>query len=181
MRKLILQMQCSLDGMVRGTNGELDWVFQNLDDEYAKWAAKKLGEAGAHLMGSVTYHDMAAHWPSSTEPYAAPMNDIPKVVFSKSLKKAEWPETAIASGDFAQEILKLKRDPGPDLLAHGGVRFAHALIRSGLVDMYRLIIHPVALGSGSPLFPALPAPLRLKSVSEKRFSSGVVERELEPA
>jgi dihydrofolate reductase len=181
MRKLILQMQCSLDGMVRGPKGELDWVFADLDDEYGKWAAKKLREAGAHLMGSVTYRDMAAHWPTSTEPYAAPMNDIPKVVFSKKLKKAEWPETVIATGDFAQEILKLKRDEGRDLLAHGGVRFAHSLIRAGLVDVYRLVIHPVALGAGAALFPALPAPLRLKPTGEKKFTSGVVERELEPA
>src|SRR5438876_12382505 len=74
MRKLILQMQCSLDGFVSGPNGELDWIFPDLDAEYAAWGVERLWRAGAHLMGGVTFRDMAAQWPSSTEPYAAPMN-----------------------------------------------------------------------------------------------------------
>lgn len=93
-------------------------------------------------MGSVTYYDMAAHWPNSDESYAVPMNQIPKIVFSKSLKKAHWGETRIVAGGLSTEIKRLKQEPGRGLLAHGGVRFAQSLIRTGLIDVYRLIVHP---------------------------------------
>src|ERR1700693_501595 len=99
-RKLILQMQCSIDGFVGGPNGELDWIFQDFDAELKEWVTEKLWKAGAHIMGSVTYRDMAAHWPTSLEPYAAPMNQIPKIVFSESLKEVPWGETRIISGEL---------------------------------------------------------------------------------
>jgi dihydrofolate reductase len=116
-------------------------------------------------MGSVTYRDMAAHWPSSTESYAAPMNQIPKIVFSGSLKNADWRDTRIVSGDLAKEIAKLKQEPGRDLLAHGGVRFAQSLVRTRAVDEYRLVIHPVVLGRGKRIFADLAAPMRFKPIS----------------
>ena len=103
-RKLVLQMQFSLDGFVAGENGELDWIFPDFDADSAKWTVEKLWQAGAHLMGSVTYHGMAAYWPCSTEPYAAPMNEIPKVVFSNSLKKADWPETRMVPVTWRQRL-----------------------------------------------------------------------------
>jgi hypothetical protein len=83
MRKLILQMQCSIDGFVAGPHGKLNWIFPDLDAEYAGGGVERLWRPGAHLMGGVAYRDMAAHWPSSTEPFAKPMNQIPKIVFSK--------------------------------------------------------------------------------------------------
>jgi dihydrofolate reductase len=100
------------------------------------------------------------------------MNEIPKIVFSDSLKKGDWPETRIVSGDWATEIAKLKQEPGRDLLAHGGVRFARSLVRSGLVDEYRLIIHPVALGNGLSPFSELPAPIRLRLADATTFKTG---------
>jgi dihydrofolate reductase len=103
-------------------------------------------------MGRVTYQEMIAVWPTSSSDYAAPMNEIPKVVFSKTLETAEWPESRIASGDLAEEVAQLEREPGNDLLAHGGAAFAQALSRERLVDEYRLVIHPAALGNGLPLF-----------------------------
>jgi len=94
MSKLILQMQYSIDGFVGGPNGDLSWIFPDFDASYEKWTVEKLWQAGAHLMGSLTYGDMAAHWPSSSEPYAPPMNQIAKIVFSRSLKEASWGENA---------------------------------------------------------------------------------------
>jgi dihydrofolate reductase len=179
MRKLVLQMQYSLDGFVAGPNGELDWIFQDFDDEFVKWVVEKLWQAGAHLMGSKTYKDMAAHWPSSKEPFAAAMNQIPKIVFSRSLEHADWKETRIVSGDLAQEIARLKQEPGGDLLAHGGVRFARSLIGSGLIDEYRLVVHRVVLGKGLPIFSDLSAPLRFKVVNEITLNSGLVVLELQ--
>lgn len=100
-------------------------------------------------MGGVTYREMAAYWPASTSVYAAPMNNIPKVVFSRTLPSPDRPESRIARGDLADEIDTL-REPGGDIMAHGGARFVQALSRQHLIDEYRLIIRPVALGSGLP-------------------------------
>jgi hypothetical protein len=83
MRKLVLKMSVSLDGYVGGPTGEIDWLFKSLDEGATAWIADTLSQAGLHIMGSRTYRDMAAYWPTSTELLAAPMNEIPKVVFSK--------------------------------------------------------------------------------------------------
>lgn len=83
MSKLVLLMQVSVDGFVAGPNGELDWIFKTMDSGATAWIVERLWKAGVHIMGSHTYQDMAAYWPSSTEPFAAPMNEIPKIVFSQ--------------------------------------------------------------------------------------------------
>jgi dihydrofolate reductase len=181
MRKLILQMQMTLDGFVGGPNGEVDWAFLGFDDEYAEWGAGELWNASLHLMGRVTYHEMAAHWPASTEPYAPPMNEIPKIVFSNSLRAAEWPETKIVRGDPAVAIAALKDGPGKPLLAHGGAQLARALVGSGAVDMYRLIVHPVVLGHGRRIFDTVDVARRLHLTDIKRFKTGVVATLYEPA
>jgi dihydrofolate reductase len=131
-------------------------------------------------MGRVTYREMAAHWPTSTEPYAAPMNDIPKIVFSRTLKQADWPETRIARGDLTSEIGALKRETGNDLLAHGGATFARSLVEAGLVDIYRLIVHPVVLGEGRRIFPARDEPRRFRLADIRTFKTGVVAKTLIP-
>jgi dihydrofolate reductase len=84
MRKLVLKMSISVDGFVGGPNGEIDWIFGNTDEEATKWTVENIWSAGAHLMGRRTYHDTAAYWPAATEPYAPPMNEIPKIVFSRA-------------------------------------------------------------------------------------------------
>jgi len=117
----------------------------------------------------VTYEEMAAVWPTSTSEYARPMNEIPKVVFSKTLQQADWPETRIARGDLSEEIGRLKREPGNDLIAYGGATFDQALSRLGLVDEYRLMIQPAALGAGLPLFKDLAAPLHLELVEATTY------------
>ena len=100
------------------------------------------------------------------------MNEIPKVVFSNSLASADWGETTIAAGDLAEAVTRLKRErSGGYLLAHGGARFARSLVETGLIDEYRLMIHPVVLGAGERLFPA---PLSIKPVSTTVFSGGTV-------
>lgn len=179
MSKLVLQMQYSLDGFVCGPNGEVEWAVPGIDRECTDWIVERISTAGAHLMGSVTYGDMAAHWPTSTEPYAEPMNSIPKIVFSRTLKEAPWGETRIVSGDLADEIARLKQESGKDLLAHGGARFAQSLARTGLIDEYRLIVHPVVLGSGLRLFPEGGGPVRLKLVDATTFKTGSIAKTFE--
>lgn len=169
-----------------GPRGELDWAFKTMDGEVAEWMVETLWMAGLHLMGSRTFQDMKAHWPLSTEPYAPPMNEVPKVVFSRkgiepskmkaaaAPKSASWTGARVVRGDLAEEISRLKAEPGKDLLAHGGASFAQSLARLGLVDEYRLVVHPVALGRGLPLFSELPEPLHLELAGTTRFKSGVV-------
>jgi dihydrofolate reductase len=184
MSKLVLQMQMTVDGFVGGPKGEIDWVFKTLDDAVTTWIVERLWQASVHIMGSRTFNDMAAHWPSSTEPYAAPMNQIPKVVFSRkgapSIAEG-WARSRVASGALADEITRLKRESGKEILAHGGAQFARSLAQSGLVDEYRLLVHPVALGSGLALFSGLAKPLDLNLVSTTPFGAGTVAQVYRPA
>jgi dihydrofolate reductase len=206
MRKLILKMSVSLDGFVGGPNGEIDWIFRSTDDTAAAWTVDNIWQAGIHIMGSRTWQDMAAWWPYSNEPFAPPMNEIPKAVFTKNatalraeeltttaLKNASannkgritdpaiiarnvasWADTYVATGDLTEEIMRMKQQPGKDILAHGGASFARSLISLGLVDEYKLLIYPIALGKGLPLFAALPKPMDLKLIEARSFQKGVV-------
>ena len=191
MRRLVLKMSRSLDGFVCGPNGETDWMIRSRDEGGKAWVAESLWRAGLHAMGSRSYFAWAGYWPTSTDLLAAPMNDIPKVVFTRqrsldlitgdSAQAASWAEAQIANGDLATEIGRLKQEPGKDILAHGGAGFAQSLARLGLIDEYRLVVHPVALGVGLPLFAELPMPLDLKLVGTSIFASGVVAQVYRPA
>jgi dihydrofolate reductase len=172
MRELVLQMGVSIDGYVATTDGSHDWGYHGEDPATTKWKLASLWGAGAHLMGRQTYEDMAAVWPKSSSDVAAAMNEIPKVVFSKTLDRAEWPESRIAAGELADEIARLRAEEGGYLLAHGGAKFAQALSRDGLVDEYRLVIHPAALGDGLALFKDLPRRLALELVDAHTYSTG---------
>jgi dihydrofolate reductase len=173
MRRLILQTGISIDGYVAALDRSHLWSDGSEDEAVKRWILDSVWAAGAHLMGRVTYEEMAAFWPTSTSEYARPMNEIPKVVFSKSLQHADWPETRIARGDLSEEIGRLKREPGNDLIAYGGATFDQALSRLGLVDEYRLMIQPAALGAGLPLFKDLPAPLHLELVEATTYATGI--------
>jgi dihydrofolate reductase len=211
---LILKMSLSVDGFVAGPDGELDWVFRSWDDEATAWTMKTLRDAGLHIMGSRTFRDMSAYWPKSTEPFAALMNEIPKVVFSmtrttspigagpdsgsRGLADAReahasklreeagpafesWANARVASGDLGDEIARLRREASKDIVAHGGAGFAQSLVARGLVDEYRLLVHPIALGRGLPLFSKAARPLDLRLLEAKRFAGGGVAHVYEPA
>jgi dihydrofolate reductase len=132
------------------------------------------------MMGRVTYEEMAPFWPTSTDDYAAPMNEIPKVVFSKTLQEATWLESSVASGDLAEEIAKLRHQSGGEIIAWGGAQFAQALSRAGLVNEYAIVTQPVAYGGGLPLFRDLPDALHLKVVETKTWPSGTTFRRYAP-
>jgi dihydrofolate reductase len=182
MRNLVLQFWLSLDGFSCEEDTELFRVMQQIDDAEAEaYVVARLRQAGTHIMGRDTFEGMARTWPTSADPIAAPMNDIPKVVFSSSLPSADWPTTRIARGDTAEEITRLKHEPGGEILAHGGTRFARSLIKLGVVDEYRLLILPVAVGQGAALFAGLTGPLTLRLVKSTAFPSGILELVYEPA
>jgi dihydrofolate reductase len=183
MSKLVLMMDVSLDGMVARSDafGAGGW---GVPPEDPALKARKLGwlrDVGMHLMGRVTYQEMAGYWPVSDDEYAAPMNEIPKVVFSKTLTKADWPQSTIAGGDLAEEVNALKREPGKDLIAWGGAAFVQSLSRLRLVDEYRLVVQPVALGDGLPLFAGLTAPFVLDLIEAQPYAGGAVLHIYRPA
>jgi dihydrofolate reductase len=109
------------------------------------------------------------------------MNAIPKVVFSRTMQSADWPETRIARGDTAEEIARLKAEPGGEIVAHGGTQFVRSLIRLGLVDQYRLWVLPAAAGKGAALFTDLAQPLKLRLDKSTAFPSGILELVYSPA
>jgi dihydrofolate reductase len=177
MRKLSLQQFVSLDGYIleEGTEFFRWWQALPNDDKAEAYLVERLRRAGTHIMGRVTYEAMAAHWPTSQEPFAPVMNETPKVVFSKTLQSTDWPESRIASGETAEEIARLKAEPGDEIVAHGGVRFVQFLASLGVVDEYRLYVYPIAAGSGSSLFAGLVDLQPLRLVSHTAFPSGTVE------
>lgn len=211
MRQLILKMSVSVDGFVGGPNGEIEWLFKSMDEGATAWVLDTISQAGVHIMGSRTFYDMASYWPYSTEPFAAPMNEIPKVVFSGSgsiqsinkeltttaLKQAtirnadkltqrtpeisSWTNARVAGGDLTTEIRRLKQEDGKPILAHGGSSFAQSLAKSGLIDEYQLLIHPIVLGTGLSLFSAIPKPMGLQLINTTAFKSGAIANIYRPA
>jgi dihydrofolate reductase len=201
-RELILNMSISLDGFVAGSNGEFDWVFRNSIPESRQWAVEQLAPVSLHVMGSRSYQGMADYWPTAEGPFAPPMNNTPKAVFSRSGKVAtpamektiaavkegavdpavldSWMNPIVAGTDLAADIQRLKAEDGGPINALGGASFASSLIAAQLVDIFRLVVHPVALGQGIPIFTELDKPLYLKLEGLKQFESGVVVKTFRP-
>lgn len=172
MRKVVLMMSVSIDGFVVGPQGHPGGFTE--PEELKLWKLERVRRAGTHIMGRVTYEEMAAHWPTSNDDYAAPMNEIPKVVFSDTLDQAIWTKSSIARGDLADEMSKLRDQPGGDIIAWGGASFVQSLSRNGLIDEYVLVIQPVAFGGGLPMFRDLREPLQLELVEARKFDSTVL-------
>jgi dihydrofolate reductase len=183
MRELVVKMSMSLDGFVSDIEGINTWMYGS-DPEAVAFGVETTWNASLHIMGSRSFSVMAPFYPTSTIPFAPPMNQIPKAVFSrqgpailKGLDKASagnWADAYVASGDLTEEIARLKEGDGKPIMAHGGVAFVRSLIARGLVDQFVLAVHPIALGKGLPLFSELAAPMPLKLVSSKAFPGGAV-------
>ncbi len=182
MREVILQQYAvSLDGFSCADDSEFQkYVFGVEDPEVDAYFLADLRRAGTHVMGSVTYQNMSSYWPGQSNPIADVMNGIPKVVFSKSLTEAKWPDSRIASGDTAEELAALKAEPGGEILVHGGFRFTQSLVEQGLADEIRLYVFPAALGSGHSIFGTVNALRPYDLVDCRRFPSGVFLQRLRP-
>lgn len=181
MRRVVLHMSMTLDGYVASDRQHPGMLAE--DDELVAWKLERLTQAGAHLMGRTTYTEMAGFWPASTGPYAAPMNEIDKIVFSRTLSDddANWPTTRVARGDLAAEITAIKNEPGPDVIAWGGASFAAALAGQNLIDEYRLAVQPVATGCGHALFQELAGAVHLELLDAHSFACGVVMHVYRPS
>jgi len=175
MRKVVLIMTMSVDGYVVGPEG-MPTGGSPEPAELKRWKLDRISRAGTHIMGRVSYEEMGPYWQKSEDAYAAPMNDIPKVVFSKTLKEATWPDSTIAKGDLHEEIAKLKKQPGGEIIAWGGAGFAQALSKAGLIDEYVILTRPIAYGGGKPLFSGLAAALKLNVLVTAVYDNGTMLR-----
>lgn len=184
MRKLILRISVSIDGFLESSPHKLDFA-KSRSPEGAALVAEKMSHAGAHLVGRKTFCEFVTFWPKITA--ASHINDIPKIVFSRkgfdpsSVTTAKgWADARVMTGDLAEAITELKKQPGGDLIAHGGIEFAQNLAQTGLIDEYWLAVHPVAAGKGVSLFENLPKPLYLKLVETKVFPTGAMLNTYQP-
>ena len=177
MSKLIYLMNVSLDGYVGTPDHGLDWT--TVDDELHEWFNQQMRGLDASIYGRRLYEVMAAYWPTAeSDPGATgPMvdfariwNPMPKVVFSRTLQRVDW-NSRLVTGDVGDELAKLRAEFAGDL-AVGGPTLAAAFIERGLVDGYRLVVHPVILGAGTPFFPRLERPVGLRLVETRTFASG---------
>ncbi len=180
MRRIIVSMNVTLDGFIAGSDGGLDWQFQNWTSDMAELMGDQLSKTGALLLGKNTYSAMANYWPAIGNclslprddiAFAAMMNSCPKIVCSNSLTTLNWNNSRLIKGNARGEIFKLKQQPGKDILIYGSGRLVASLTRWGLIDEYRLWIYPVSIGWGIPLFATK---LKLKLMGLRQFSSGVV-------
>ena len=177
MRKVIFFNLTSLDGYFEGPDRDIDW--HTVDDEFNEFAIQQTGEFGALLFGRVTYELMASYWPTAdakrNDPMIASlMNSLPKVVFSKTLEKVDWENTKLVKDNFAEEVLKLKQQPGKDIAIFGSSDLAVALLEHNLVDEFRIMINPIVLGEGKPILQGIKTRLNLKLLKSRTFKTGNV-------
>lgn len=175
-RKIISQIMVSIDGFIEGPDGEIDW--HNVDKEYNEYASRLLSSAGAILFGRRTYQLMADYWPTSSafsnDPVIAKlMNQLPKIVFSKTLDKVEWQNSRLVKENIVEEIKHLKRQHGYDLVILGSADLSSRFTKLGLVDEYQIMVNPVVLGKGKPFFNDIHK-LNLELLNSKTFRSGNV-------
>ncbi len=179
MGKIIYAMLVSLDGYIETTTGDLSWSFP--DPELHRHFNEEDRKIDTFLYGRRLYENMAAFWPTADENPAAPEEEIEyariwkekkKIVFSQTLTQVAW-NARLFRGDIAVEINRLKAQPGKDMTV-GGATLAATFMHLGLIDEYRLYIHPVLLGGGKPMFPQLQDWINLKLIETRMFGSGVV-------
>jgi len=177
MRRVFLFMMVTLDGFFEGPNQEIDW--HNVDEEFNEFAINQLNDMDTLLFGRVTYQLMASYWPTQSakenDPIVAgKMNTVPKLVFSKTLDKAEWNNSRVVKENIAEEVSKLKQQQGRDLAIFGSSTLAVTLLQMGFIDELRIMVNPVVLGNGKPLFKGIQEKLNLKLLNTKTFRSGNV-------
>lgn len=181
MRKLVLFMHMSLDGFAADTKRGLD--FLTYDGELQQWADELVKTVGSPVYGRTTYQLMESYWPTVLKDpnagkrsleHAQWVEDVPKIVFSRTLTEATWNNTQLIKDNVAEEVNKLKQQPGKDLVIFGSPGLSASFMKMGLIDEYQLTVHPIILGSGISVFTGNTTRSRLKLLNAKTLQSGVV-------
>lgn len=177
MRKMIVSTYMTLDGVIENPM----WTFPYWNDEIARFQYDDLFASDTLLLGRATYEGFVAAWPqrAGTDAFADRINAMPKYVATRTLQAAEW-NTTIIKGDVAEEVARLKQQPGQNILKYGGGPLLYTLIQHNLLDELHLLMYPVVVGSGARLFPD-GAEAKLKLADTRTFGSGVVALIYHPA
>lgn len=180
-------MIVSLDGFMEGPSRELDW-FRDGDPAFEQYGDEMIDSVGLALYGRRSYQAMEAYWPNAEvnprsavdHAFAVKMNALPKVVLSTTLKDPKWNNTRVVSQDVSAAITALKREPGKPIVAWAGAGLVRTLTELDLVDEYRLIVHPIVLGKGTPYFQGIERPKNLRLVRTTQLGSQLVVLCYEP-
>jgi dihydrofolate reductase len=182
MRKVIALELVSVDGVMEKPE---EWSFSYSNDEMAEANASGMADSDAMLLGRVTYEEFASYWPyqnTADQPFTDYLNDTPKYVVSTTLEEPlEWQNSTLIKGNVAEQIAKLKRQPGKDITILGSATLVGSLLADDLLDELRLMVHPVVLGRGKRLFEEGSDLKALELVGSKTFSIGVLYLTYQPA
>ncbi|HEU4784009.1 MAG TPA: dihydrofolate reductase family protein [Ktedonobacterales bacterium] len=190
MRQIIVSERITLDGFITRPDGAMDWMEPFFDDELANYEAELQKTVDTALLGRETYQGFASYWPTVPNDPASPQgmveyanrfNAMRKVVFSRTLARAEWNNSTVMNEIVPEDITSMKREPGRDMVIFGSASVVRALTRLGLIDTYNLLVFPVVIGSGRPLFHNLAHSVNLKLVHARTHPSGVVALSYHPA
>lgn len=182
MRRIIVSEWVTLDGFVTGPNGEMDWIGEFFDDEMGKYESDLVNRGDTLILGRATYESFAGSWPrvpdnpsasEAEKEYARKLNSMRKIVFSRTLDRAEWNNSTLVSTIDPEEIERMKQEDGMDILIYGSASVVQAFTDLGLIDEYQLLVHPVVLGSGKPLFGSVRG-TNLRLLDTRALPSGVV-------
>ena len=187
MRKLIVFNHVTLDGYFVDRKGDMSWANAHQDDE--EWNAFVAGNAssgGELLLGRVTYELMASFWPTPVAMEHMPavaegMNRMRKVVFSRTLDDVSWSNTRLVKGDPAEEVRRMKAEPGEGMTILGSGSIVARLAQEGLIDEYQIVLNPIALGRGWSMFDGISKKLALQLAGTRTFGNGNVVLYYEPA
>ncbi len=180
MRKLIASTFISLDGFIVGQNEDMGWVTNDFSEEMGTYAGNLQSSMSAILLGRVSYHILGGFWPANTEetaPGAERMNNVPKIIFSRTLDKVEWGKynnARLVKDNVAEEVMNLKKQPGGDMVIYGSANLIQNFMQLGLIDEFQLLVHPVLLGSGKPLFKGIERLMNLTLRRADTFKNGLV-------
>jgi dihydrofolate reductase len=179
MRKLTVFNQVSIDGYFVDNHRDMSWAKQGADDEFNRFSSDRARGGGVLLFGRVTYELMAGFWPTREAAQALPsiaerMNHLPKVVFSRTMKRASWNNTTLVKDDMVGRIRRMKAEPGEGMAILGSGNLVSQLAETGLIDEYEFIVNPLALGAGRAIFQGVSKRLGLKLTQSRTFKNGKV-------
>ncbi|MGH7613541.1 MAG: dihydrofolate reductase family protein [Gemmatimonadales bacterium] len=185
MSKVIVFNAVTLDGYFVDMKGDMSWAHKN-DAEWTAFVADNAQGEAVLVFGRITYEMMASWWPTPQAMQMAPevaerMNQLPKVVFSRTLDRASWNNTQLVKRDMAGAIRKMKQGPGNDLVIMGSGTIVSQLAQEGLIDEYQIALNPVVLGNGRTMFAGITDKLSLKRTKTRAFANGTVFLCYEPA